>query len=275
MTLRELSSKLADAGIESARADTLRLAEHASGIGDAVLMARFDDDVAGEPWYDSLAGMIRRRVDREPLQYILGTWEFYGDEYTVTPDTLIPRPETELIVDYVISGIPARARIADLCCGSGCIGIAVCRRTDAVCDSIDVSDAALAVARRNADTLSVRDRITFLHGDVLCGSALPGLYDVIVSNPPYVKTAELDSLEPELSFEPVLALDGGHDGMIFYRRIIENYKENLADGGSFVFEIGAALGDDITALSHEHGFCAELRPDLSGLPRMAVLKKPT
>lgn len=273
MTLRELSSILAGAGIDSARADTLRLAEHASGVGRAMLMARFDDDITAESWCAALTEMIRRRAAREPLQYILGKWEFYGDEYTVTPDTLIPRPETELLVDYAVSHLPPRARIADLCCGSGCIGIAVCRHTDADCDSLDVSEAALAVARRNADALGVSDRMTFSRGDVLRGGTLSGLYDMMISNPPYVKTDELRQLEPELSFEPTLALDGGPDGMIFYRRIIENYKENLAPGGSFVFEIGASQGGDITSLAREHGFYVEVRHDLSGLPRMAIISR--
>ena len=271
MTLRELASTLADAGIDSAKSDTLLIAEKVSGIGRASLMARFDEDISALPWYAEAESMISRRASREPLQYILGKWEFYGDVYTVTPACLIPRPETEMLVDYARGHLPRGARIADLCCGSGCIGVAVCRNTDAHCDSVDISKAALGVAIENAESLGVSGRIRFHRGDVLSSGAIPGEYDMILSNPPYVKTSELYDLEPELSFEPMLALDGGDDGMIFYRAIVENYKEKLTENGEFVFEIGAGLGGDMTELAHSYGFECRIYNDLSGLPRMAVL----
>ena len=271
MTLRELASRLADAGIDSAKSDTLLIAEKVSGIGRASLMARFDEDISAQPWYAEAESMISRRVSREPLQYILGKWEFYGDVYTVTPACLIPRPETEMLVDYARGHLPRGARIADLCCGSGCIGVAVCRNTDAYCDSVDISKAALGVAIENAESLGVSGRIRFHRGDVLSSGAISGEYDMILSNPPYVKTSELYDLEPELSFEPMLALDGGDDGMIFYRAIVENYKEKLTENGEFVFEIGAGLGGDMTELAHSYGFECRIYNDLSGLPRMAVL----
>lgn len=277
MTLCELAKKLRDAGIDSAKSDTLRLAEEVSGLSRASLMARYNDEISGAEWYGRLSGMISRRASREPLQYIIGKWEFYGDEYKVTPDTLIPRPETEMLVDYAISHLSTHkgAHIADLCCGSGCIGIAVCRNTDAHCDSIDISSPALAVAKENANSLGVAEKITFFVGDVLTGTPLPEKrYDVILSNPPYIKTSDLLSLEPELSFEPASALDGGEDGMIFYRRIIENYKNALTMDGIFVFEIGADEGCDVAALAEKHGFQIEIHNDLAGLPRMAVLSKP-
>ena len=273
MTLRDIESILAGAGIESAKSDALRLAESASGLSRASLLARYGEDISDLHWFRQLSDMAARRARREPLQYILGKWEFYGDEYTVTPDVLIPRPETEMLVDYALAHLPHSPVIADLCCGSGCIGIAVCRNTDAHCDSVDISGAALRVAAQNALSLGVGDRIKFMHGDVLRGTLLHGTYDMIISNPPYVKTSEMAELSPELSFEPSIALDGGGDGMMFYRRIIEDYSENLTPGGVFLFEIGRDLGDDMTSLAERHGFSADILPDLAGLPRMAVLSR--
>lgn len=275
MTLRELSQTLAESGIESAKADILSLAAHVSGLGKASLLARFDDEVSGEDWYGALTALTGRRRTREPLQYILGKWEFFGDEYKVTPDTLIPRPETEMLVEFAISHLPEGARVADLCCGSGCIGIAVCLHKNAVCELVDISVPALAVAEENARLLGVWDKVTCRCGDVLSGIALPGgaLYDMIISNPPYVKTADINMLAPELSFEPSLALDGGDDGMTFYRAIVRSYAARLAPGGSFVFEIGYDSSDGITSLAKETGFLADITPDLSGLPRMAVLTR--
>lgn len=276
MTLRDLEHTLFCAGVESARADILTLAAHASGLGTASLAARLDDDIAAERWFPALCGLSNRRAAREPLQYIIGKWEFYGDEYKVTRDTLIPRPETELLVETAISILPPRAVIADLCCGSGCIGISVCRRTDARCYSVDISAPALAVAKENARALGVCDRVTFLRGDVLAGDALPGnAFDMIISNPPYIKTDVIDTLAPELSFEPRIALDGGWDGMAFYRAIISNYKNSLSPGGSFLFEIGADEADDIRDTARAHGFSADIAADLSGLPRAALLKQDT
>ncbi len=276
MTLRDLEHTLSCAGVESARADILTLAAHVSGLGTASLAARLDDGIDAERWFPALCMLADRRAAREPLQYILGKWEFYGDEYNVTRDTLIPRSETELLAETAISILPPHAVIADLCCGSGCIGIAVCRRTDARCYSVDISAPALAVAEENARALGVCDRVTFLRGDVLTGDALPdAAFDMIISNPPYIKTDVIDTLAPELSFEPRIALDGGGDGMAFYRAIVSNCKSSLRRGGSFLFEIGSDEADEIKNIARAHGFSAEIAADLSGLPRTALLKPNT
>ncbi len=277
MTLRELAKALESAGIDTARHDVLLLAGAVSGLGNASLAARYDYELDALPWASHLYELVSRRSTREPLQYILGKWEFYGDGYTVTPDVLIPRPETELLVDFSLSRLKTRAPgalIADVCCGSGCIGISICRRADVRCHSVDISAPALAVAKRNAASLGVADRITFFEADAMKPGFLPaGSYDMIISNPPYVLSSEMEALAPELSFEPVIALDGGVDGMMFYRSIIKNCNKLLSGDGVFVFEIGASLGKKISAVAEEHGFFAEITPDASGLPRMAVLRR--
>ncbi len=274
MTLRELSLRLSAAGIESALADTVSLASHVSGSSPASLYARLDDELEGEDWLPELLCLSERRRLREPLQYILGKWEFYGDEYKVTPDTLIPRSETELLVDFALAQLARGSRIADLCCGSGCIGIAICRHADVFCDSVDISSPTLRTAKENAAALGVKDKISFIRGDVTTAPLPTGaIYDMIVSNPPYIKTSAIETLAPELSHEPRIALDGGEDGMKFYRGILKNYSPCLAPGGMFVFEIGFDLSESITALAREHGFSCAVYPDLGGVPRMAVLKR--
>ncbi len=274
MTLRELSSALSASGVDSPKRDVLLLAEAASGFSSASLSARYDTELDTFPWYPLLSELVSRRAAREPLQYILGKWEFYGDEYTVTPDVLIPRPETELLVDYALSHLKKGSLIADVCCGSGCCGIAVCKRTDARCHGFDISEPALAVAKQNADALGVSDKINFYLADVREPGFLPSAeYDMIISNPPYVMTGELSSLAPELSYEPAAAFDGGEDGMLFYRVILDNCICSLSQNGVFVFEIGSSLSGSITELAMRHGFDAQIINDLSGLPRAAVLRR--
>ena len=277
ITLRAMARELESAGVENPRGDVLRLAEYLTGMSSASLMARYDYDISACGWLPDMKKLVDRRRSREPLQYIIGSWEFYGDEYAVTPDTLIPRPETELLVDYGARRLRRGCRVADLCCGSGCIGIALARHAGVVCDSVDISSPALAVAEKNSRTLGVSDAVAFHRADVTDGEsvsrALSGSYSMIFSNPPYVRRGELSALLPELSFEPSIALDGGVDGLDFYRGILDACGRYLEPFGEFVFEIGYDEADGVSEIASDRGYAAAFERDGGGFYRLAALRR--
>ena len=273
MTLNEAVKVLSGAGVDDAKNDVIALWCHTSGASRASVLFSMNDDITESPDFPHFMYLLTRRAEREPLQYLLGKWYFYGDEYTVSPACLIPRADTEIIVEAVLENLRGKDRIADLCCGSGCIGIAVLRNSDAVCDSVDISTDALSVAKKNASDLAVSDRITFTHADVTKPSTLGKSYDVIVSNPPYIRPSVMKTLSPEVLSEPNIALDGGDDGMDFYRSILDNYLSDLKDDGTVVFEIGYDQAEEIKELADAHSLSAVIRLDLENRPRAAILKR--
>ena len=210
---------------------------------------------------------VRRLQDREPLAYVLGEWYFYDETYRVSPACLVPRPETEHLVEELIKRLPKGAIFADLCTGSGCIAIStLVHRPDCRAVAVDLSEEALALAKENAVLNCVSDRITLLHADVLSGNALENTrFDAIVSNPPYIVTAVIDTLEPEVLCEPRMALDGGEDGLSFYRALVNCYRNNVNENGFFLFEIGYDQGEALKALCP-----CEIRKDYSGNDRVAL-----
>jgi len=191
-----------------------------------------------------LSGVLKRRVKREPLQYILGRTEFMGLEFFLTEDVLIPRPETEILVDSAnkyITDIKRNSRpiyILDIGTGSGCIAVSLAKLfPDAVIDATDISQEALKLARKNARLNGVS--INFMESDLFPGLQLRiSRYDLIITNPPYVATQELKHLQPEVRREPVIALDGGRDGLAFYRRIIAQAPRYLKKDGFLIMEMG-------------------------------------
>ena len=191
-------------------------------------------------------GLVERRVGREPLQYILGTQEFCGLEFDVNPAVLIPRPETELLVEYVAQRISAerQATIVDVCTGSGCIAVAIARlRPCARVIATDLSNPSLDVARQNATRHEVCERITWLEGDLLrplAEQGMEGRIDVIVSNPPYIAEADWATLQPEVRlFEPRGALVAGPQGTELHERLLQEAGRYLSPGGALIMEIGA------------------------------------
>ncbi len=273
MTLTELTRRLSACGIESAADEARMLAAHVAGCEPSALRL-----LADAPLPDPngrLEMLVARREAREPLQYLLGTWGFWRQEYEVSPDCLIPRPDTETLVDFAVRWLPHGARVLDLCTGSGCIAVSLlCERPDLTGVAVDLYENTLAVARRNAVRNGVgEERLTFLRGDVLQGDFLAdlGTFDAILSNPPYIPTATVATLAPELTFEPRAALDGGEDGLIFYRRMLQpDYRAALREGGVLAFEIGYDQGDALRALASEWQ-CDVLR-DLGGCDRVAVIR---
>ena len=268
MKLTELVAALKEGGIDNYRGEAKQLFCHFGSFTPL-------DLVGQNPSLDTplLTDALARRLSGEPLQYILGEAFFYGEVYEVSPDCLIPRPDTEVLVEEALRLLPQGAHVADLCTGSGCIAIStLAHRTDVTAQAYDISKGALAIAQRNAIRNGVSDRVTFHHCDIL--TEMPqGTFSAILSNPPYIASSVVDTLSPEVQREPHIALDGGEDGMDFYRAILEGGKESLTEGGFFLFEIGYDQEDAITALALAHGFACRIVKDYGGNPRVAHLTK--
>lgn len=269
--VREAARALRDAGVDGADRDAELLLAAAWTTDRAGLRQRARE-VPPDAIVAAFRTMLQRRLVREPLQYILGSWEFWSVEVGVGPAVLIPRPETEMLVERVVdlaSGMRAPLRIADIGTGSGCIAIALAAQlTDAELWATDISAAALRVARENAARNGVSERIRFVEGD-LCATLAPGTFDVIVSNPPYVPTGELADLEPELAFEPRSALDGGEDGLDVIRRLVPAAAVALRAGGLLLLEMAIDQGDRVLELLDTGEWRdTRVRNDLTGRPRV-------
>lgn len=271
--------RLRDAGIPSTESDldARLLAQYVLGWTTERFLtdAREPEPEGFTPRYDAL---VARRVTREPLAYIVGVREFWGLELEVTPDVLIPRPATELIVEATQELFPDRSvplSIADVCTGCGCVAVAIaCERPTATVTGFDISRPALEVARRNAARHGVGDRVTFAHGDLLEG--VTGTFDTIVANPPYVIDRAGPALQPEVrDYEPAVALFGGADGLTLVARLVANTPSRLRSGGYLVFEFG--LGQDVEVeelldASPELTLVG-LRRDLQGIARTAIARR--
>ena len=236
---------------------------------------------ASEEVCELTESFVQRRLRGEPMPYILGQWDFYGMTLTVTPDVLIPRDDTVVVTELAIKKamyLEQNPRILDLCTGSGCIGLAIARRVkDARVTLGDVSAAALRVARRNVSQLKLTGRVNCVAMDALKpAQEFLGTYDLIVSNPPYVTTQEMETLDPSVrDFEPHLALDGGADGLDFYRLLTAHYRDALRPGGWLVLEIGCAQAADVLALGAANGWVnGSCRKDYGGNDRAVLLQKP-
>ncbi len=217
---------------------------------------------------------LKRLESNEPLAYIVGETAFYNEMYYVTPDTLIPRPDTEHIVEKAIELLHDGAVFADLCTGSGAIGISILANSKASKGVlVDISDKALDVAGRNAERNNVSNKCDFICEDLNTLVFPNDQFDIIVSNPPYVRTDVIPTLEKECSFEPYIAFDGGSDGMYFYKLILERFTSSLKSGGCFVFEIGYDQGEAIKEIALNFGFEALVYKDYGKNDRVAVIKK--
>lgn len=235
---------------------------------------------ASEEVCELTESFVQRRLRGEPMPYILGQWDFYGMALTVTPDVLIPRDDTVVVTELAIKKamyLEQNPRILDLCTGSGCIGLAIARRVkDARVTLGDVSAAALRVARRNVSQLKLTGRVNCVAMDALKpAQEFLGTYDLIVSNPPYVTTQEMETLDPSVrDFEPHLALDGGADGLNFYRAIIKNYSSALAPRGYLCFEFGMGQENAVCSLLMRGGYeILELKKDTAEITRAVLAQK--
>lgn len=224
-----------------------------------------------------LRALVERRLAGEPIQYIAGEAEFYRMPFFVNRDVLIPRPETEHLVEKVVELAPTfhRPRIVDVGTGSGAIAIALAHEwPDAVMTATDISDAALRLARQNAERLGFADRVRFLQGDLLLPVA-GEQFDIVVSNPPYVAERDRETLSVEVrDYEPAQALFAGEDGLAIYRQLIPAAWNSLVASGFVVLEIGFGQADPVRALLADAGFSqVEFAADLQGIPRVVSARR--
>lgn len=266
-------------GSDSPRLDAEVMLAHVLGYERVQLYTHFED-VVGDRARGEYRDLVRRRSEGAPVAYLVGRKEFYSLRFDVTPAVLIPRPETEFLVMEFLAAVKEieGPTAVDVGTGSGCIAVACAKhKPGARFAAIDASAEALAVARRNADRHAVADRIEFLEGDFLAPVAGRAAVDLIVSNPPYIATAEVESLDPTVrDFEPRLALDGGADGLDAYRRIVAQAPPLLKSGGRLILEIGFDQEAGVSALieaSPDLRFTAAVR-DLQGHPRIIHASRP-
>lgn len=218
---------------------------------------------------------IERRKKREPLQYIIGIWPFYGLDFYVGEGVLIPRPDTEILAETAVNFLKGRKnpKLLELCAGSGCVSTVAAKNVEncSLC-CVEISDKALFYLKKNLEFHGLSEKSEVLKADVLSSDTpklLKGEFDAIVCNPPYIKSGDIASLEPEVkTFEPPLALDGGGDGLLFYRAA-KNYASLLKPGGMAAFEVGAGQADDVAALLESFGLCGIfIKKDFGGIDRV-------
>lgn len=277
---RQAVEVLRAGGIENPAREADWLLAHALELRSHALLLEGDQSIL-PPDAERAWSLLRRRAAREPLQYLLGTQEFRGLEMAVTPDVLIPRPETEILVEETVravAGLP-RPVVIDVGTGSGCIAVSVLREcAGATAYALDLSQQALAVARRNASRYGVSSRCRFLQTDWLgaFSASAEGRFDVVVSNPPYIPEGDLEGLQPEVSrYEPRLALAGGPDGLAFYRRLLAEAPPLLKPGGAIIIELGCDQMEAVLGMARRAGVFAavEIREDAAGLPRVLIAWK--
>ena len=245
----------------------------------ALTLKLSSDEELSEAESERLYSIIERRKKREPLQFILGYAYFMGLKIPVSKedDTLIPRFDTETLCEAVLKEMRGGERVLDLCTGTGCILLAIAKnKAISYGAGCDISENAVLAARRNASLFSLSDRCGFFQGDLY--EAIPKgtePFDIIVSNPPYIRESDMENLMPEVRlYEPKRALFGGEDGLVFYRKIIQGSKDHLKAGGSIFLEIGYDEGEEVSDLLKDAGF-SDIRiiKDLSALDRVVCAKK--
>lgn len=268
MTLKQITETLEKEGVPDARFDALTLVCHFMKISAARAMT------GGEDYKDTeLLEAVEKRRKRVPLQYIIGEWDFMGYTFKVTPDTLVPRADTEVLASYLIENIPKGGRFADLCTGSGCIAIsALLSRPDISGTAVELYPDTMKVASENAERHGVKDRLEMILGDV-CEDTLTGEFDMIVSNPPYITSDEMKEIPPETAAEPTAALTDGGDGLSIIRKIIEIYPKYLKEGGKLAIEFGWKQGMAVKNIAESFGLSAVILTDSESRDRVAVISR--
>lgn len=269
----KLISEFSESGIEFPEFEAKELIKHCFSFDETAFILNRFFEISEEKLKDINTAAIRRK-NGEPLQYIIGRWDFLNNTFFVGDGVLIPRPETEILCEYVIESIKNfdNPVVYDLCSGSGCIGISVkyeVPQSDVYC--IEKSDNAFDYLSKNNRTI-IDNKAHIINADIFepeLFETLPSA-DIIVSNPPYIRTDELSALQREVHFEPSMALDGGEDGLIFYRFIIEKLKVYLKLSGVFAFECGEDQAADISALLLANGFKPEIIKDFNNIDRIVI-----
>lgn len=250
----DCKKQLRTAGIEDYVFESKQIIKHITGYTNAQILTKYTQPLT-KFQQNNLTAIIKQRLIRYPLQYIIGRWNFFGREFFVGPGVLIPRSDTETLIDVCLEAVSKKQspRVIDLCAGTGCIGITI----KGECPASEVSlvekyDEALSFTNKNAQHNKLDVKI--VKGDVLKTEGAQGLYDLIVSNPPYINDNDMKTLQPEVKFEPTTALEGGEDGLVFYRHIAKEYKKHLASGGVMAFEVGINQAEAVAQIMRENGF---------------------
>ncbi|HEY5648895.1 MAG TPA: peptide chain release factor N(5)-glutamine methyltransferase [Nitrospiria bacterium] len=281
--IHQAALALSGAGADQPRLEAEWMVGHVAGKNRAELISR-SREFLGRISQSRLEDMVRRRKNREPIQYLLGSQEFWGLEFQVGPEVLIPRPETEHLIEAVreqVIDTDAPLQAADLGTGSGCLAVTLARLyPGSQFFAVDLSEPSLEVARGNAKRHGVEKRIRFLRGNLtraLHTEVPERSLDFIISNPPYIPSGEIDGLQPEVSrFEPRIALDGGADGLAFFRRMVKETVCFLRPGGNLLLEIGKGQVEAVLEMARNTGWkVRRVINDLQGIPRTVVLERPT
>lgn len=269
--LKELKRVFADAGIDSSRIDSELIVMEALGFTRVQLITREDYELTAQE-LERVSEMKERRLKFEPMQYILGHCEFMGLDFSLNERTLIPRPDTECLVERVMEYIKLNSAktVLDIGTGSGAIAVSLAALADVFCVGCDISKNALKMAAYNGEKNGVKAKTKFVQSDVF--ENIEGEFDIIVSNPPYIESDVISTLSPQVKdFEPVGALDGGSDGLKFYRKIAAEAKKYLKYGGLLAFEIGYNQGDAVKNIMEAQGFAdVSVGKDLAGLDRTVL-----
>ena len=263
-------------GIDTSRLDAELLVAHALGLGRVQLYMDLDRPLT-DAEREAIRALVMRRRKREPVAYIVGHKEFWGRSFAVTPAVLVPRPDSETVIERALAVVAPDARVLDLCTGSGILGITIAAERPGVqVDLTDLSPDALAVARQNAEALGVIDRARLLSGDLFGALGGDERYSLIVSNPPYIPEAEVAGLAADVrDHEPHLALSGGADGFVVHRRIIEAAPRFLSPGGTLLIEVGAGQAPELERLIVAQGWAEHTarHQDLGGIERVVEARR--
>lgn len=268
MRLGEATELFRLAGIEAPLHDARELFMKIGGMPLSALLSKNAE--CNDP---KLISAVERRRKREPLQYIIGEVGFYRESYKVTPDCLIPRQDTELLVDFAVHNIPPGESFIDLCTGSGCIAVSTLKNTENTrALALDICDGAIALTKYNAEKNGVSERLDTVVADAL-GDPIRDKVFAVLSNPPYVTESEYSALEEELYFEPRLALVAKDEGLEFYKKITAAYKSRIKPNGFIAYEIGFAQADALREIAEREGMSCEIIKDYSENDRVAVLRR--
>ncbi|MCQ2450585.1 MAG: peptide chain release factor N(5)-glutamine methyltransferase [Clostridia bacterium] len=250
-----IKKELKNAGIDDDVFEAKQIIKYITGYNNSQILSNYSNELT-EFQKNNLTAIMKQRLIHYPLQYILGRWDFYGRSYKVGPGVLIPRQDTETVIDVCLEVLKdaEKPKILDICAGTGCIGLTLAAETEnSSVTLLEKYEEAARYLRENIKN-NAPENAKLILADVFDGAAKDEKYDLIVSNPPYIKAEDIKNLQAEVKYEPETALAGGKDGLDFYRFIAKEYKECLRSGGALVFEIGFDQGEAVKAIMEAEGF---------------------
>lgn len=266
---------LESSGIEDCVFEAKQIIKHITGLSSSEILMNYTKELS-EFQRNNLTAVLKQRELRYPLQYIFGEWSFYGRDFYVGPGVLVPRADTETVIEVCTDYLKDKKepKILDLCAGSGCIGITLAKeKEDSDCLMVEKYPEAMRYAEKNIPR-NKAENARVIAGDVFEGTANGEKYDLIVSNPPYVAENGTEECSPETKYEPQTALLGGTDGLKFYRAITENYKDSLKEKGMLCFEVGIGQADPVKEILNAAGFTGiDAKKDLNGIERAVFAYK--